>query len=112
MTERKMPDEPDVRPNEAPPRLWVYIDALRAYADAQRERAAELAAKLEEAEKVKYPAIWLEGFKREWTVKIELDKKWITVIRESHGDGGHSSHIVEPLGIQAAIDAAIEREIK
>jgi len=37
MTER-MPEEPDVRPNEAPPRLWVYIDALRAaLADARLE---------------------------------------------------------------------------
>jgi len=39
MTER-MPNEPDVRPNEAPPRLWVYIDAL----------SAELAKALEGAE--------------------------------------------------------------
>jgi hypothetical protein len=57
-------------------------------------------------EGAKYPAIWLEGFKGDWTVKVEVDGKWVEVIREFYGDGGHVSHIVESRGIDAALDAA------
>ena len=73
----------------------------------ERELSAAL-KRVEEAERnaQKYPAIWLEGAERHWTVKIEINKQWITVIEEVHGDGGHSSHIVESAGITSAIDAA------
>ena len=37
-------------------------------------------------------------------VEVEIDGRWVEVIRE-RADGAFS-HIVEPLGIQAALDAA------
>lgn len=57
-----------------------------------------------------YPAIHLlKTSPRHWEVRIEVGKEWVTVIKEVDGDGGNS-HIVEPRGIQSAIDAAMKEK--
>jgi len=63
------------------------------------------------ADKVSFIApnlpIWLRHTDNYWTVSVELpNKMWVEVIRES--DGGPTSHVVEPSGIQEAIDAAVK----
>ena len=56
--------------------------------------------------KERYLPIWLRHTGTHWTVSVELpNKMWVEVIKES--DGGPCSHVVEPSGIQAAIDAAL-----
>ena len=53
-----------------------------------------------------YP-IWLRHTDNHWTVSIELpNKMWVEIIKES--DGGPCSHVAEPSGIKAAIDAATD----
>lgn len=37
-------------------------------------------------------------------VDIEIQGKWVTVVREHYVDGGVMSHIVEPLGMRYATD--------
>ena len=52
--------------------------------------------------------IWLRHTGSHWTVSIELpNKMWVEVIKGS--DGGPCSHVVEPHGIQTAIEAAMKR---
>jgi hypothetical protein len=50
-----------------------------------------------------------EGLSRVF-VRIEVDGKWFTIIDSLHVDGGHTSEIIEPLGIDSAIQSAKERE--
>ena len=46
----------------------------------------------------------------ELLVSIHVEGQWYTVIREKHVDGGHLSHIIEPLGIMLAIERAKEAQ--
>jgi hypothetical protein len=50
-------------------------------------------------------ALWLEIVNGWATVKIERNGQWVEVLRNFHGH--HTSHIVEPAGINAAIDAPL-----
>ena len=79
-------------------------------AQARRERD-EAKARAEAAERrnegMVYPAIHLVKVSpRHWEVRIEVGNKWVTVIEEVDGDGGNS-HIVEPSGIFARIQAML-----
>ena len=47
-----------------------------------------------------------EGLSRIF-VRFEMDGKWVTIINTTHVDGGHTSEIIEPLGMLAAIEAAM-----
>jgi hypothetical protein len=48
-----------------------------------------------------------EGLSRVF-VRIEVEGKWFTIIDTLHVDGGHTSEIIEPLGIDSAIQNARE----
>lgn len=43
-------------------------------------------------------------------VSIEINDAWRTIIDESRVDGGHTSHIIEPKGIAAMLEA--QREVR
>lgn len=51
--------------------------------------------------------IKLEGLgDGELTVSVEVGNRWIPVIHECYIEGGMISHIVEPLGIETALERA------
>lgn len=51
-------------------------------------------------EPVAITGVWLDAFGGQMTVRVEIDGKWRDVINEQN-HGGHTSHIVEPLGMRA-----------
>ena len=53
--------------------------------------------------------VWLRREGADAVVLVELDGRWIEVIREHAAHESQFSHIVEPAGIAAAERRAIER---
>ncbi len=89
------------------PREYILADKAMEMVETLCGKLDDITAERDAARAARWRglAIHLECFNHKAVVRIEVGKKWVDVIEDYIG--AHVSHIVEPAGISAAIDAAL-----